>query len=181
MFPQSGISQSSYLHSEYSSLFLIVTDGNISNLGFLFHTEGVWLSHSGDRVNQETVDSMDEATKYANLLFQCGRHFFRVFYHFFRVEFDLTRGETEIIYRSYVCKNKQTKQPPKKSLKLRLNVSLFHHLFRSSLFFLLRLSNISQLNQVSFFPFQFGLKQFQIQNQVIYCSETKLVCFQSII
>lgn len=129
---------------------------------------------------------MDEATTYANLLFQCGRHFFRVFYHFFRVEFDLTRGETEIIYRSYVCKNKQTKQPPKKSLKLRLNVSLFgirtHHLFRSSLiFFLLRLSNISQLNQVSFSPFQFALKQFQIQNQVIYCSETKLVCFQSII
>lgn len=57
------ISQSSYLHSEHSSLFLIVTDGNISNLGVLFNTEGVRLSHSGDRVNQETVNSMDEATK----------------------------------------------------------------------------------------------------------------------
>ena len=53
------------------------------------------MSHSGDRVNQETVNSIDEATEEANLLFHCGRHFFRVFYHFFRAEFDLTRGETE--------------------------------------------------------------------------------------
>lgn len=108
----------------------------------------------------------------------------------FIISFELSSTKHEVKLRSYMAvtyaKINRLNSCEKKSLKLRLNVRLFgirtHHLFRLSLiFFWLRLSNISQLNQFSYFPFQFALKQFQIQNEVIYCSETKLVRFQSII
>lgn len=70
---------------------------------------------------------------------------------------DLTRGETEIIAVTYAKINNCEKKPEVSQSFRDSNLSPLPVKLN---FFWLRFSNKSQLNQISYFPFQFALKQF---------------------